>query len=103
MMRNYKQKKKKKRQEMSNRVWETDSYTDGVVGEAAEEQLSLPLQMVNFVCVLALLSILFVWLILEDLHPLPSTRLILTGLRYRVQLTHLVLKTPHKQTIIITP
>ena len=52
----------------------------------------LPLQVVDFVCVLSLLSVLLVGFILQDLHPLPSTRLILASLSHRVQLAHLVLE-----------
>lgn len=51
-----------------------------------------PLQMVDFVCVLPLLSILLIGFVLQHLHPLTSTRLILTGFSHRVQLANLVLE-----------
>lgn len=52
----------------------------------------LPFQVIDFVCVLALFPVFLIGLVLEDLYTLPSSGLILTGLRYRVQLTHLVLR-----------
>ena len=52
----------------------------------------LPLQMVDFVCVLSLLSFFLVRLIFKHLHSFASTRLILTGLGHRVQLADLVLE-----------
>lgn len=52
----------------------------------------LPLQMVDFVCVLSLLSFFLVRLIFKHLHSFASTCLILTGLSHRVQLADLVLE-----------
>lgn len=52
----------------------------------------LPLQMVDFVCVLSLFSIFLIGLIFQHLHSFSSTRLILTRLSDRVQLADLVLR-----------
>ena len=70
------------------------TYNVNIYGDSDSSRVMvwLPLQVIDFVCVLSLLSVLFVGFILQDLHPLPSTRLILTGLGHRVQLAHLVLE-----------
>ena len=53
---------------------------------------SLPLQMVDLVCELSLLSPLrLIRFILQHLDALPAPRLVLAGLSHRVQLPHLVL------------
>ena len=49
--------------------------------------------MVDFVCVLSLLALLLVGFVDQHLDAFPPARLILAGLSYRVQLTHLILAT----------
>lgn len=51
-----------------------------------------PVYVVDLVGVLALLSVLLVRFISEDLDPFSSPRVVLTGLCNRVQLANLVLR-----------
>lgn len=51
-----------------------------------------PLQVIHLVRELSLLSVLLVRLVLQHLHAFATTRLVLTGLCHRIQLTHLVLE-----------
>lgn len=54
---------------------------------------SLPLQMVDLVCELSLLSrLILIRLVLQHLDALPTARLVLAGHGHRVQLPHLVLE-----------
>lgn len=54
--------------------------------------VGLPLQVIDLVGILALLPLLLVGFVLQNLHPFPSTRLIFAGLSYRVQLANLILQ-----------
>lgn len=52
----------------------------------------LPLQVVDFVCVLSLLAIVFVRFILQDFDSFSTTSFILTRFCNRVKLSNLILK-----------
>lgn len=62
----------------------------------------LPLQVVDLVGVLSLLSIIvLIGLVDQHLHAFSSTRLILAGLCYCIQLTHLVLEGQKRMSMVI--
>lgn len=52
---------------------------------------NVPFYVVDFVCILAFLTIFFIRLILQYLNSIPTSSLILTRFGHREQLSHLVL------------
>lgn len=71
----------------------TNNHRQAMRGELTRgEQEYVPVKVIDLVGVLSLLSVLLIRPILNNLHTFTSTRLILAGLCYGVQLTHLVLE-----------
>lgn len=60
---------------------------------------NVPFYVVDFVCILAFLSIFFIRLIPQYLNSIPTSSLILTGFGHREQLSHLILSRKNRHQL----